>query len=292
MSIRRNNTGKPSSSFKNNEGRKPKDSFKKSSRPDSNSKFSGKDKPFKKPRFSDDANELAPPRFLPPRDGNQSFGRKGPDSRNGKPSGRGYGGDRNDSKFKSDGRKSYKPREEGSSDGYRKPSYPRNNEEGGSRPPFKKEKAVSVTVGTRNQAILETQMREMEEHPSRKGKTLREKVDLKEVALSKSQGIMVVFPIIKNAETKKILTRNLDLTEVIAHLSKREILMTKTRSQHHNLITDVMQMITVLKDHSNLSQMSKSHTDLNTILKLKLKNHILNAKKNCSEPPTVLMIFV
>ena len=139
MPLRKNNSGKSSGPFKKSDGRKPAGAYKKTAgRSDSNSKFAGKDSSFKKPRTNNDSNELAPPRFLPPRDGQKSFARKGPDSRGGKPTGRGYGSGGDDRSFNSDSRNSYKPREEGSSDGYRKPSYPRNNDEGGSRPPFKK----------------------------------------------------------------------------------------------------------------------------------------------------------
>jgi 23S rRNA pseudouridine2605 synthase len=152
MPLRKNNSGKSSGPFKKSDGRKPAGSYKKTAgRSDSNSKFGGRDSSFKKPRTNDDSNELAPPRFLPPRDGNSSYGRKGPDSRGGKPAGRGYGSDREDRGFNSDSRKPSYPRsEEGGSrppfkkkeggygdTGYKKPSYPRS-EEGGSRPPYKK----------------------------------------------------------------------------------------------------------------------------------------------------------
>lgn len=123
MPLRKNNSGKSSGPFKKSDGRKPSGSYKKTAgRSDSNSKFGGRDSSFKKPRTNDDSNELAPPRFLPPRDGQKSYGRKGPESRGGKPSGRPYGVDREDRGFKSD---------------TRKPSYPRS-EDGGSRPPYKK----------------------------------------------------------------------------------------------------------------------------------------------------------
>ncbi len=152
MPLRKNNSGKSSGPFKKSDGRKPAGSYKKTAgRSDSNSKFGGRDSSFKKPRTNDDSNELAPPRFLPPRDGQKSYGRKGPESRGGKPSGRPYGGDRVDRGFKSDTRKpsyprseeggsrpTYKKKEGGYGDtGYKKPSYPRS-EEGGSRPPYKK----------------------------------------------------------------------------------------------------------------------------------------------------------
>ncbi len=152
MPLRKNNSGKSSGPYKKSDGRKPAGSYKKTAgRSDSNSKFGGRDSSFKKPRTNDDSNELAPPRFLPPRDGNKSYGRKGPESRGGKPSGRPYGGDREDRGFKSDTRKPsypkseeggsrppYKKREGGYGDSdFKKPSYPRS-EEGGSRPPYKK----------------------------------------------------------------------------------------------------------------------------------------------------------
>jgi 23S rRNA pseudouridine2605 synthase len=152
MPLRKNNSGKSSGPFKKSDGRKPAGSYKKTAgRSDSNSKFGGRDSSYKKPRTNDDSNELAPPRFLPPRDGNKSYGRKGPESRGGKPSGRPYGGDRDDRSFKSDTRKPsyprseeggsrppYKKREGGYGDSdFKKPSYPRS-EEGGSRPPYKK----------------------------------------------------------------------------------------------------------------------------------------------------------
>ena len=154
MPLRKNNSGKSSGPFKKSDGRKPAASYKKTAgRSDSNSKFGGRDSSFKKPRTNDDSNELAPPRFLPPRDGNKPYGRKSPDSRGGKPAGRGYGSDREDRGFNSDTRKPSYPRnsEEGGSrppykkkeggfgdTGYKKPSYPRTSEDGGSRPPFKK----------------------------------------------------------------------------------------------------------------------------------------------------------
>jgi 23S rRNA pseudouridine2605 synthase len=152
MPLRKNNSGKSSGPYKKSEGRKPAGSYKKTDgRSDSNSKLGGRDSSFKKPRTNDDSNELAPPRFLPPRDGNKLYGRKGPDSRGGKPSGRPSGGDREDRGFKSDTRKPsyprseeggsrppYKKREGGYGDSdFKKPSYPRSDE-GGSRPPYKK----------------------------------------------------------------------------------------------------------------------------------------------------------